>query len=86
MSQALELLCEYKKRWFLSFVIVAWIIYFVLISLEVPDKIIMGVGFVHLLIHIFIVKIYKTTECEDFKLEKEKNRCYNLLNIPKPLK
>jgi len=40
-----------------------------------------GFRIIYLVVHAYIVLFYKTNECKEFKINKEKEICKNLLNI-----
>jgi len=77
----MENLCLYKQRWIISYILVSIIITFIMDRIGIDKSIQSGFRIIYLVVHAYIVLFYKTNECKEFKINKEKEICKNLLNI-----
>lgn len=77
----MENLCLYKQRWFISYIIIAIILTFIMDTIGIDKGTQSGIALFYLLTHIYIVVFYKTNECKEFKIQQEQEICKKLLNI-----
>jgi positive regulator of sigma E activity len=74
----IELICAYKKRWFLSYLIGLIVIYsiFSMLFEELPDM--TNVNTIFLLFHFYIVFVHNNKECQDLEAEELQRKLNSL--------
>jgi hypothetical protein len=65
----MEILCLYKEKWIISYIIVTIILTFILNTLQISPQLQSQINGIYLIVHIYIVSFYKVNECAKFRLK-----------------
>ena len=68
----LDFLCTYKKRWYISFIIIFVIILMVINMTGLSLVFQKNVLFIYFILHLYIVIFYKSKECKIYQFNKLK--------------
>lgn len=77
----MEYLCFYKKRWFISYIIILIILTFIMTMLNIPNSVKSSITSIYFIVHVLVVMFYKTTECKEFEIKEQQRLAKQLLNI-----